>query len=232
MKVVILQSNYIPWKGYFDLINDADIFVFYDEVQYTKNDWRNRNKILTKNGVQWLTIPISAESVKNKISEVLLNDPFWQTQHYKSLSLGYRKSPFFHQLEELINDVYINHKWVKLIDLNRYIIQKTSELLGIKTRFVDSKDYIEGDDKIGRLITVLKNLNASEYITGPAAKDYLSNNEIKFAENNIKLTYKSYPSYPEYMQLQQPFQQYVSIVDMIANIELSSIPNYIWTPKK
>src|SRR3954469_1788276 len=91
MKVVVLQSNYVPWKGYFDLIHDADLFIFYDEVQYTKNDWRNRNRIVTKNGPQWLTIPIPHEAVHQKISEVLLpKDGDWQKLHWKSLFFGYK----------------------------------------------------------------------------------------------------------------------------------------------
>src|SRR3954469_16903743 len=98
MKVVVLQSNYVPWKGYFDLIHDADLFVFYDEVKYTKNDWRNRNKIFTTNGVQWLTIPISKDAVKQKISQVEIKDNGWQELHYKSLFFGYKSAPFFNQL--------------------------------------------------------------------------------------------------------------------------------------
>src|SRR5213075_1126236 len=103
MKVVILQSNYIPWKGYFDLIHDADVFVFYDEVKYTKNDWRNRNKIYTKNGLQWLTIPIGNEAVKSKISEVGLTSSQWQSQHRKAIELGYANAKYFEQLEPVLD---------------------------------------------------------------------------------------------------------------------------------
>src|SRR4051812_8183445 len=113
MKVVILQSNYIPWKGYFDLINDADIFVFYDEVKYTKNDWRNRNKIYTKNGMQWLTIPIHKDAVKQKISEVEMPDNSWQELHHKSLEFGYKSAPYYKQLEPLLTELYLNQKHQK-----------------------------------------------------------------------------------------------------------------------
>src|SRR4051812_45940055 len=99
MKVAVLQSNYVPWKGYFDLIHDVDLFVFYDEVQYTKNDWRNRNRIYTKNGLQWLTIPVSRDSVHQKISEVKLPSNSWREQHWKSLAFGYAQAPHFTQLE-------------------------------------------------------------------------------------------------------------------------------------
>src|SRR3954471_21716869 len=99
MRVVVLQSNYLPWKGYFDLIQSADVFVFYDEVQYTKNDWRNRNRICSKNGLHWLTIPIRSDAVKKKISEVQLDDPRWQQDHFKILTQSYRAGRHFGQIE-------------------------------------------------------------------------------------------------------------------------------------
>ena len=154
MKVVILQSNYVPWKGYFDLIHDADVFVFYDEVQYTKNDWRNRNRIYTKNGLQWLTIPVNKEAVNGKISEVKIS-PEWQDLHFKSLYLGYKSAPYFSQLDELINDYLVNKKWDSLKDLNQYLIKRISGLLGIKTQFLDSANYTLSGDKIEKLIDLV-----------------------------------------------------------------------------
>ena len=114
MRVVVLQSNYLPWRGYFDLIHDADLFVYYDEVQYTKNDWRNRNRICSKNGLQWLTIPIAKSAVKQKISEVALPDPRWQVDHFKSLYFSYKPAPCFHQLEPLLHEVYEQQQWTTL----------------------------------------------------------------------------------------------------------------------
>src|SRR5256885_6555778 len=111
MKVVAIQSNYVPWKGYFDLIHDADIFVFYDEVKYTKNDWRNRNQIYTKNGLQWLTIPIHHEAVHMKISEVEFQDSEWQALHHKSLTYGYHAAPYFHQIKDLLDKAYLKTQW-------------------------------------------------------------------------------------------------------------------------
>jgi hypothetical protein len=230
-KVVILQSNYIPWKGYFDLINDADLFIFYDEVKYTKNDWRNRNKIYTTNGMQWLSIPIAKDAVNHKISDVRITDMHWQDIHYKSLSLGYKKTPFFNQLEEIIQTVYLETKWDYLSVLNQSLIKKISTLLNIKTQFVDSKNYTLHGDRVERLINLLNQVGATEYISGPSAKDYLSGNEHLFADNDIKLTYKEYPKYPDYKQLSQPFRNDVSIFDMITNIQVDEIKNYIWDIK-
>lgn len=228
MKVVILQSNYIPWKGYFDLINDADLFVFYDEVQYTKNDWRNRNRIYTKNGLQWLTIPIGLEAVKQKISDVKISDHKWQLQHHKTISMGYARAPYKDQLESLLEEAYIHTQWEKLVDLNRFLTRRISSMIGIHTEFRDSKDFNLEGDRVERLINLLKQVGATEYISGPAAKDYLSSHEHLFSKNNIHLTYKDYKGYPEYKQLSEPFENAVSIIDLIANVEINQIKNYIW----
>lgn len=228
---MITQSNYIPWKGYFDLIHDADLFIFYDEAKYTKNDWRNRNKIYTCNGLQWLSIPIEKKFVKFKISEVELKDKKWQTLHYKSLFYAYRKAPFFFQLKPIIDEIYLEKKWISLSSLNQYLIKKISILLGLKTEFADSKkNNLEGN-RIQRLLNILKQNQATEYISGPLAKKYLTGKEHLFIENNIKLTYKIYPSYPEYKQMYYPFHHDVSIFDIIANVKLDEIKNFIWNIK-
>jgi len=228
MKLAILQSNYIPWKGYFDLINDVDIFIFYDVVKYTKNDWRNRNIIYTKNGKQWITIPIEAHNVNKNINEVIITNKDWQKNHFKSLYLGYKKAPFFNQLEELFED-YLNTKiWEKLSDLNQYLITTISEKIGITTIFKKAEDFILEGDKVERLISLLKQNNASNYLSGPSAKSYIEEKKHLFTLANINLQYKNYDSYLPYKQLISPFENAVSIVDLIANISWDEIPNYIW----
>ena len=227
-KVAILQSNYIPWKGYFDVIHDVDIFVYYDEVQYTKNDWRNRNRIYSKNGLQWITIPISKQAVKQTISQVVMENSEWQKLHFKSIYYSYKQAPFFHQLEPLLHEVYIDTQWRSLVDINRHLIETIARMIGIKTIFLSSKDFELQGDRVDRLIYLLQQLHANQYLSGPSAKHYLEKHEHKFAENDIILTYKDYSSYPVYDQLSAPFEQAVSILDMIANIELSKISDYIW----
>ncbi len=227
MKVVILQSNYLPWKGYFDLINDADVFCFYDEVKYTKNDWRNRNKIYSKNGLQWLSVPINKDAVKQKISEVELPAD-WQQTHYNSLKMTYGRAPFFNDLEVLMKDLFIGKKFSRLSEFNQYSIKTIASYLGIKTRFVDSGDYELKGDRVERLINLLKDIGATVYISGPAAKDYLTGQEHFFSDNNIELTYKDYSGYPEYKQLIDPHEKYVSVVDLIANVGREDAKQYIW----
>jgi hypothetical protein len=227
-KVAILQSNYIPWKGYFDLINDVDIFVYYDEVQYTKNDWRNRNKIYSKNGLQWLTIPVAKEAVRLKISQVTMLDRNWQSIHFKSLYYTYRQALFFCQLESLLYDVYIDRQWEYLVDINRYLIERIAHMIGIETSFLNSKDLCLEGDRVDRLISILQQLSADVYISGPSASTYMAGHEHKFAENGIELRYKDYVGYPEYRQLSSPFEHAVSIIDLLANVELCNIRNAIW----
>lgn len=231
-KVVVLQSNYIPWKGYFDLINDADVFCFYDEVKYTKNDWRNRNKIHSKNGLHWLSIPIDKNAVKLKISEVKFRDHLWQEQHFNTLWLSYKKAPFFNQLEPFLLDFYKNKNWESLSEFNQYSIEKISDFIGISTIFVNSLDYDLKKDRVNRLITLVMDLGATEYISGPSAKVYLKDFEYLFESNNIKISYKNYDDYPSYKQLSEPFENYVSIVDLLANIHQDQIQDYIWKRNK
>jgi hypothetical protein len=231
-KVVILQSNYIPWKGYFDLINDADVFVYYDEVKYTKNDWRNRNKLYSANGEQWLTIPISKDAVHLKISEVRIEDKSWQELHHKSIYYAYKKAPFFEQIAPLIDDVYLEHTWLSLSELNRYLIETISRLIGIKTVFRDSKDFDLSGERVERLINILNQLDATEYISGPAAKGYLASSEKLFEQNHIKLIYKDYSNYEPYTQMTTPFNHAVSIIDLLANVKLDDVKKHIWEKKQ
>ena len=231
MKVVILQSNYLPWKGYFDLVNDADVFCFYDEVKYTKNDWRNRNKLYTKNGLQWISIPIIKDAVKLKISEAELPEN-WQDEHSKIIKYAYGRAPFYSNLEGLCEDFYQKSKFRFLSEFNQYSIKKIANFIGIKTAFVNSNDYELRGDRVERLINLLKDIGATEYISGPAAKDYLTEQEHFFLDNNIKLTYKNYDGYPEYEQLRKPFENYVSVIDLIANISKDDIAKNIWKWRK
>jgi hypothetical protein len=232
MKAVVLQSNYVPWKGYFDLIHDADVFVFYDEVKYTKNDWRNRNLIYSKNGLQWLTIPISKEAVKLKISDVVIDDNEWQALHFASLYHAYKAAPHFSQLEMFMHDFYRENTWTHISKLNQYSIKKISEFLGITTRFLNSSQFDLKTERFERLLGLLQQVGATTYISGPSAKDYLAGSLGQFRQNNIEVVYKNYDNYPEYKQLRRPFENFVSIFDLIANIYKDDIRQYIWGWRK
>jgi hypothetical protein len=224
-KVVVIQSNYIPWKGYFDLINDADLLIFYDDVQYTKNDWRNRNKVKTPRGTEWLTIPVGMGEDR-LICEVELPKDNWVVKHLKTIQQNYAKAPFFKHYFEIIESFFLGKKWTYLSELNQSLIIKISkELLGIKTEFSDSRIYHPSGKKLDRLIDLLMKTGAGTYISGPSARDYID--EKLFRDNGIGLIFKDYSGYPEYKQLFPPFDHYVSIIDLVFNVGPDA-PYYIW----
>lgn len=221
MRAVVLQSNYLPWKGYFDLIQEADVFVFYDEVQYTKNDWRNRNRICSKNGPTWLTIPISRDAVKQKISEVRVPQTGWQQDHFQVLTHSYRPAPHFGQIEPLLQEIYQDRQWTHLSALNHFCTERIAQVLGLTTRFLDSKTFDLEGGRVERLVSLLRQVGATEYLSGPSARDYLAGSEPLFAAAGIELRFKSYAGYPEYPQLHAPFEHAVSVLDVLANVPLS-----------
>jgi hypothetical protein len=223
--VGIIQSNYIPWKGYFDIIHDVDLFVFYDDVQYTKNDWRNRNKIKTPNGSTWLTIPVGTNNHR-LVCEVRLTDSDWALKHWGLVQQHYSSAPHFRRYESFLRDIYLGRRWESLSDLNQYLIKTiSSELLGIRTRFADSRDFAAQGVKLDRLLDLVAKAGATTYVSGPAAKNYIE--EEKFTERAIKLVYKSYEGYPEYPQLYPPFDHEVSIIDLLLNVGPDA-PQFIW----
>ena len=215
-KLAILQSNYIPWKGYFDLIASVDEFVIYDEMQYTKNDWRNRNKIKTNKGVEWLTIPVRVESISQKINETLIFDKNWSKKHRAALQTNYAKANCFKETKDFIFNLYEEASKVNNIsEINLIFIKGICSFLNIKTKISLSIDYNLGEGKTERLINLCKQTNSDSYISGPSAKDYLDEN--LFIQNNIKIRWMDYSGYTEYEQLHTDFEHGVSILDLIFN---------------
>src|SRR5260221_12211734 len=146
-KIAIVQSNYIPWKGYFDLINSVDEFILYDDMQFTRRDWRNRNKIKTKDGVQWVTIPVAVKGkYLQKINETQISEPDWGRRHLETLRANYLKSPYFHEYENLLRDLYLSNPSLYLSEVNYRFLKAICDLLGINTMISWSSDYelIEG----------------------------------------------------------------------------------------
>lgn len=222
-KVAILQSNYIPWKGYFDLIHDVDLFVFYDDVQYTHSDWRHRNKLMTTQGPQWLSIP-AGHDLKRLICEVEIADQKWKQKHRRTVEQNYRKAPFFKEQEPLLDFLYEN-AITNLSEYNQRAIKHLSGLLGIATQFTDSRLLAAGGSKTERLISILRKVGASTYISGPSAKSYID--ETLFLEAGIELAYKLYPDYPAYPQCSSPFFPFVTLLDLLFNVGREA-PYYIW----
>jgi hypothetical protein len=223
---VILQSNYLPWKGYFDLIHDADVFVFYDDVQYTKNDWRNRNRVKAPGGVEWITVPVGID-LNRRICDVEIPNAAWQKKHCRTLSQLYGKAPHFHEYRDFLEDVFIGRIWASLSELNQYLIKSiATRFLGIRTDFVDSRDFPSSNGTQERLIAILKSLGAARYVSGPAGKDYLDPG--RFSRENIELVWKDYSGYPQYSQYHPPFEHAVTILDLLFHAGPDA-PWYVWS---
>ena len=216
MIAAILQPSYIPWRGYFDQIRLADLFIFYDDVQYDKHGWRNRNQIKTIQGKKWLTIPVHSAGVTQGISIKDIKIDWtqrWPQHHLRSLTSAYNKAPFFRRYLSLLEGFYARHDE----SIADFTIETTIALareLGIQhTRFLRSSelDGIAGE-KTERLIQILKRVGASHYISGPSARDYID--DEKFSQAGIVLEFMEY-KYPEYTQLYPPYDPQVSVLDLM-----------------
>ncbi len=220
--VVIIQSNYIPWKGYFDLIKKADELVLYDTAQYTKGDWRNRNKINTQQGLQWLTIPVDVKfKEKPSIQEVTVNQrgANWNVKHWKTIQQNYSKAKHFKTYKAVFEQLYLEElKGVRYLSkINYILIKKINELLGIPTRITWSADYDLRGGKTEKLVNLCKDLEATHYLSGPAAKNYLD--VEAFEKEKIEVRWMDYSKYPVYTQLfNHEFQHGVSIIDLLFNV--------------
>ena len=218
MNVVILQPSYIPWRGYFDQISRADLFIFYDDVQYDKHGWRNRNQIKTAQGKQWLTIPVHSAGVTQgiPIKDVKIDwSKPWAKNHWKTLGIAYAKAPHFRRYVPLLEPFFerSEREDVFLADFTIDLTMALAAELGLTTRFMRSSS-LEGIDgqKTDRLIQILTRVGCTHYISGPSARDYIE--QDKFDAAGITLEYIQY-DYPEYPQLYPPFDGQVSVLDLL-----------------
>lgn len=232
MKCVILQPSYIPWRGYFHQIQKADLFIFYDDVQYDRRGWRNRNRIKTPAGAQWLSIPVLSKNSRTDatpINEIEIDkNRNWREKHFKSLQQSYRKAPFFADYEMFLAEFYERND-AFLADFTIDLTVALSKELGIeKTVFRRSSDFRAEGKKTDRLLSLLQTVGATHYITGAAAGNYLE--EEKLAASGIALEYMIY-DYPEYAQLYPPFDAQVSILDLLFMIGREA-GQYVWGIEK
>lgn len=215
-KIAILQSNYIPWKGYFDMIASVDEFILYDDMQFTRRDWRNRNQIKTPQGVKWLSVPVLVKGkYLQKIRETEIDGTSWAPDHWKALVQNYRRATHFMEIAEWLEPLYLGESFTHISYLNRRFIKAICSFLEIKTTIRDSSDYKLLDGRTERLADLCSQAGGTEYITGPAAKGYLDENV--FLNMGIKLSWFDYAGYPEYPQLWGDFTHGVSILDLLFN---------------
>jgi hypothetical protein len=232
MRCVILQPSFIPWRGYFDLIHRADVFVFYDDVQYDTRGWRNRNRIKSSHGAKWLTIPVKkhgAQTESISIDRIAIDaSSDWPRQHLAALTLSYAKAPHFNSYRGWIERAYAATPAL-LADFTIATTIELAGMLGIRgTRFLRSSALNISGRKTDRLIAILRELGASEYLSGPSASDYLE--PEKFGEAGIDLQFIHY-NYPQYPQLYPPYDPQVSILDLLF-MTGDDAPRYIWADER
>jgi hypothetical protein len=215
-KVAIVQSNYIPWKGYFDLIHAVDEFILFDDAQYTRRDWRNRNLIKTREGPLWLTIPVrSTGEYLTPIRSIVVTDSQWRNTHWRSLNASYARAPYFKTYRETFERLYLELEHDRLSDINRAFLEGICGVLGIETRLSWSMDYEIVAGKTERIVSLCRQAGAHTYVSGPSARSYLE--AAQFEAAGIELVFFDYAGYPEYPQLFPPFRHDVSILDLLFN---------------
>jgi hypothetical protein len=225
-RIAILQSNYIPWKGYFDLINSVDEFVIYDDAQYTKRDWRNRNLIKTKVGPKWLTIPVLVKNkFKQSIKETKVTDNRWTTKHLKIIKYNYSGAESYNDMIDWIHRIYRQcENEAFLSDINLLLIKEITGFLGISTKISFSSDYIPEGNRSEKILSICLQAGATEYLSGPAAKSYLD--LAAFDKEGINIKWMDYSGYIEYPQSYPPFIHEVSILDVFLHMGSNSV-NYL-----
>lgn len=212
-KVAVLQPSYLPWLGFFEQMMSVDTFVLYDDVQYTKNDWRNRNRLKTKDGFLWLTIPVKS-SISLQIREVRIDySKHWQEKHRKTIAQLYSKSPYFEEVSTLFEPFWTN-RYEFLLDAIKDSIVLIAEYLNIDTKILFSSDLHVAGDKNEKLVNICKILGASHYYSGFAAQNYLDIGLFK--ENGIEVAFQQY-KHPVYPQMQGDFVSHLSTMDLLFN---------------
>lgn len=228
MRISIIQSCYIPWKGFFDLIGRCDEYVIFDRMQYVKRHWHNRNRIKTANGIEWLTIPVVTKGrFEQPIDEVEIERP-WAEKHWRALELAYRRAPFFEQFAPPLKQLYERaDRDIRLTDVNELFLREIAGLLGVTTRIVRDVSYPAVGAKTARLLGVAQAAGADHYLSGPSAREYFD--EVLFADAGITTEWMSYQGYPEYPQLHGSFEHAVTVLDLLFNTGLEA-PRYLRRP--
>lgn len=201
----------------------VDTFVFYDEVQFTVRDWRNRNRIGTKDGIRWITIPVPAHSRSKLISEIRLESHSWQADHARLLRETYRRAPCFRQLDALIVSHLEERTWERLVDIDRALLISLVRAFGIDLEFVDSRDLRLPSGRAERMLATLRQVGATHYLSGPSARDYLEPARPEFERAGINIEYMSYPSFPAYEHIHGCYDPALSIFDAIAHVPFNEV---------
>jgi len=219
------QPVYLPWLGLFHKIALSDGFCYFDDVQYLKGDWNNRNKIKTQNGEIWLTVPVLSKGYREKaIREIEINNSLdWRNKHWKSIYLNYKKTSFFSRYADFFEDLY-KKEWHYLTELNEYMLKWFLKELGIKVKYYKASELNFQGYKSGLVLDMCKKLGADLYIFGALGKDYAK--EEDFTKEGINIYFQDY-KHPIYSQLWGEFLPCMSIIDLLFNCGEKSLETII-----
>ena len=206
------QPNYLPWPGFFDKMSKCDVFIIEDDMQFVYHEFHNRNKIKTKQGISWLTVPVSEGRKRKKFSEMLiLNEKNWSKRHWSILKSNYEKAPYWSEFSNFFAETY-DKKWSKLLDLNLYLIEGIMDFLNIEKELVLGSSINVSGKKNDLLIAQCKALGAKTYLSGVGARTYLDIDQ--FEREGINVVFQEF-EYPNYPQLWGEFVQNLSVVDYL-----------------
>jgi hypothetical protein len=227
MKIAIMQPTYLPWAGYFHMIAHTDLFIFLDDVQYSRKSWQQRNKILLNGQEKFLTVPILSNGKKNQVIHEVRTDTtkLWKKKHLLTLTQTYGKHPFFHEIKGLLETFYQNDMLL-LADFNRTLIEEITRLLGIQTKFLKSSDMPVTGRKSEYLVNICGYLGANVYLSAKGSKDYIEQEGL-FQQNSIKVIYHDYTPAPYPQKNNQEFISHLSIIDVLANLGIEKTRDYI-----
>ncbi len=216
-RIAIVQPCYIPWKGYFDIIARCGEFVLFDDVQFVKRTWYNRNLVKGSDGPHWLTIPVRQSGRRfQKISETEIADPNWAEEHFAYIARSYKRAPFFSEYEPALRAMYEAAAACPTLDkADEAFIRHLCGILGVTTPIVSASDLDASGKATDRLLDICLKRGASIYLSGPAAKAYFR--EETFSAAGVAVEWMDYGGYPEYPQLGAPFEHGVSVIDLILN---------------
>ncbi|MGH7275141.1 MAG: WbqC family protein [Nitrospiria bacterium] len=213
MRVAIHQPQYLPWLGYFDKVDQVDLFVMLDNVQFKKNEWQNRNRIKTAQGWQWMTVPVFHQ-YPEKIGDIRINNQVdWKRKHLHAVQTNYNRSPYFRDYYPFFEDLY-KKEWPALSVLNCNIIEYLMGILGIKRKILLSSQMKLRDGPTERLIDICRAVGADTYLTGKGGENYLDLDRFEEANINVELQSFEHPVYP---QLYGPFEPALSVIDLLFN---------------
>lgn len=214
MRAAIMQPTYLPWMGYFDLIDRSDVFIFLDDVELSKQSWQQRNKILGPDGPFWLTVPVEGSS-HTLIQDAKIDDEKrWRDTHRKSFKFHYQNASYYPDHEDWINEVYAT-PWENLSELNISLIRDLTERLGLSARFHRSSEFKTVNDRVSRITVLCNEVGADQYLSPLGSHAYLD--EGTFAEEGIQLSYQHF-EHPEYEQVYgDTFTSHLSAMDLMLN---------------